>query len=215
MDDIFADENDAPVNPSADVNVGKNSLSNQSNPGPVETIDYENEGLGFLGKMKKHVFKIVLLIIIFLLIGAGFVYRKQLADLSSRYVGIITTKIKSSKSEAVEESNKSVGEQNENSSLPVKNNEPANQEQDSSITVQSPEKIDSDQDGLTDSEEKSLGTNPNSVDSDSDGLFDREEVKVYKTNPLSQDTDGDSYKDGDEVKAKMNPRGPGKLNEMK
>jgi len=75
--------------------------------------------------------------------------------------------------------------------------------------------IDSDQDGLTDEEEKSLGTNPNSPDSDNDGLFDREEVKVYGTDPLNPDTDGDGYKDGDEVKNGYNPKGPGKLYEIK
>ncbi len=75
--------------------------------------------------------------------------------------------------------------------------------------------IDSDQDGLTDEEEKSLGTNPNLPDSDNDGLFDREEVKVYGTDPLNPDTDGDGYKDGDEVKNGYNPKGPGKLYEIK
>ncbi len=75
--------------------------------------------------------------------------------------------------------------------------------------------IDSDQDGLSDEEEKSLGTKPNSPDSDSDGLFDREEVKVYGTDPLNPDTDGDGYKDGDEVKNGYNPKGPGKLYEIK
>jgi len=75
--------------------------------------------------------------------------------------------------------------------------------------------IDSDQDGLTDEEEKSLGTNSNLPDSDNDGLFDREEVKVYGTDPLNPDTDGDGYKDGDEVKNGYNPKGPGKLYEIK
>ncbi len=70
---------------------------------------------------------------------------------------------------------------------------------------------DSDQDGLTDDEEKQLGTNPNSVDSDDDGLFDREEVKVYQTDPLNSDTDGDGFSDGDEVKDGYNPKGTGKL----
>lgn len=73
---------------------------------------------------------------------------------------------------------------------------------------------DSDQDGLSDQEEKELGTNPNSVDSDDDGLFDREEVKVYKTDPMDADTDGDGYLDGDEVQRGYNPKGPGKLFEI-
>lgn len=70
---------------------------------------------------------------------------------------------------------------------------------------------DSDKDGLSDEEEKSLGTDPNKADTDSDGLFDREEVKVYKTDPQKADTDGDGHSDGDEVKSGYNPLGEGKL----
>jgi len=75
--------------------------------------------------------------------------------------------------------------------------------------------IDSDQDGLSDEEEKALGTDPNNIDTDGDGLFDREEAKVYKTDPLKADTDGDGYADGAEVKGGYNPNGPGKLYEIK
>jgi len=75
--------------------------------------------------------------------------------------------------------------------------------------------LDSDQDGLTDDEERELGTDINSVDSDSDGLFDREEVKVYKTDPLDADTDGDGYLDGAEVKSGYNPKGAGRLYEIR
>lgn len=74
---------------------------------------------------------------------------------------------------------------------------------------------DIDQDGLTDDEERQLGINQNKVDTDDDGLFDREEVKVYKTDPLNPDTDGDGYLDGDEVKNNYNPKGAGKLFEIK
>jgi len=77
------------------------------------------------------------------------------------------------------------------------------------------EPLDSDQDGLTDEEEQQLGTDPNSVDSDNDGLFDREEVKVYHTDPLNADTDGDGYLDGAEVKSGYDPKGPGRLYEIK
>lgn len=74
---------------------------------------------------------------------------------------------------------------------------------------------DSDEDGLSDEEEKQLGTVPGAVDSDSDGLFDREEVKVYKTDPLKADTDGDGFSDGEEVKGGYNPNGSGKLYEIR
>jgi hypothetical protein len=57
---------------------------------------------------------------------------------------------------------------------------------------------DSDSDGLTDSEEKGLGTNPFQRDSDVDGLSDLEEVQKG-SNPLFQDTDRDGTLDGDDV----------------
>ena len=76
------------------------------------------------------------------------------------------------------------------------------------------EALDTDKDGLSDEEEKSLGTDINNVDSDNDGLFDLEEVKVYKTNPLNADTDGDGFLDGAEVKDGYNPKGEGKLYEI-
>jgi len=71
--------------------------------------------------------------------------------------------------------------------------------------------LDTDDDGLTDEEEKELGTDINNVDTDDDGLFDREEVKVYQTDPLNADTDGDGYLDGEEVKEGNDPKGEGKL----
>jgi outer membrane protein OmpA-like peptidoglycan-associated protein/opacity protein-like surface antigen len=58
---------------------------------------------------------------------------------------------------------------------------------------------DNDEDGLTNGEERKLGTNPESAGTDGDGLKDGEEVKRYKTNPLQTDTDGDVLSDGDEV----------------
>jgi len=70
---------------------------------------------------------------------------------------------------------------------------------------------DEDRDGLSDVEEKELGTDPQKSDTDADGLSDYEEVKVYKTDPLKSDTDGDSYLDGDEVSRNYDPNGPGKL----
>lgn len=58
---------------------------------------------------------------------------------------------------------------------------------------------DKDFDGLTDEEEKKLGTDPLNPDTDGDGLLDGSEVKKFKTNPLNPDTDGDGMKDGEEV----------------
>jgi outer membrane protein OmpA-like peptidoglycan-associated protein len=58
---------------------------------------------------------------------------------------------------------------------------------------------DPDQDGLTNREEKQLGTNPHNADTDGDGLSDGDEVKKYGTNPLKADSDGDGLGDGDEL----------------
>jgi outer membrane protein OmpA-like peptidoglycan-associated protein len=58
---------------------------------------------------------------------------------------------------------------------------------------------DPDGDGLTNAEEKQLGTNPKVADTDGDGLSDGDEVFKYKTNPLKADSDGDGLKDGEEV----------------
>lgn len=55
--------------------------------------------------------------------------------------------------------------------------------------------IDTDKDGLTDIEEKQLGTNPQLYDTDGDTLSDYQEVKVLDTNPLNPNTDGDRYND--------------------
>ena len=58
---------------------------------------------------------------------------------------------------------------------------------------------DDDSDGLTNGEERRLGTNPEAPDTDGDGLNDGDEAKRFKTNPLKVDTDGDGLADGDEV----------------
>ncbi|MBX3044340.1 MAG: OmpA family protein [Candidatus Kapabacteria bacterium] len=67
---------------------------------------------------------------------------------------------------------------------------------------------DSDGDGLTDDEERLLGTDPNNPDTDGDGLLDGEEVKKYKTDPLNPDTDGGGVNDGIEVRNGANPLDP-------
>ena len=48
-----------------------------------------------------------------------------------------------------------------------------------------PLKRDSDGDGLSDGEERRLGTDPNNGDSDGDGLSDYDEVKTHRTDPSS------------------------------
>lgn len=65
---------------------------------------------------------------------------------------------------------------------------------------------DPDMDGLTNSEEKELGTDPQVADTDGDGLLDGEEFNTYKTDPLNPDSDSDGLTDSEEVKThKTNP----------
>ena len=54
---------------------------------------------------------------------------------------------------------------------------------------------DQDLDGISDSEEKKIGTNPSAADTDGDGLLDGDEINVYKTNPLKADTNGNGLSD--------------------
>ncbi|GGO75319.1 binary toxin-like calcium binding domain-containing protein [Nocardioides deserti] len=63
---------------------------------------------------------------------------------------------------------------------------------------------DADEDGLTDGQEKQLGTDPTKADTDGDGLKDGAEVNQHKTDPLKPDTDGDGVKDGAEVSGETN-----------
>ncbi len=54
---------------------------------------------------------------------------------------------------------------------------------------------DADNDGLTDAQEKILGTDPKNPDTDGDGLLDGDEYFNYFTNPLKADTDEDGLAD--------------------
>jgi hypothetical protein len=96
-----------------------------------------------------------------------------------------------------------------NNSLPTENQPPATNS--NIVTEQPTQAIDTDGDGLTDAEERQLGTDPLKPDTDTDGLMDGEEVKVYHTNPLAADSDGDGYIDSVEIKNGFNPNGPGRL----
>ena len=63
---------------------------------------------------------------------------------------------------------------------------------------------DSDGDGLTNGEEKDLGTDPKSADSDGDGIADGDEV-AEGLDPLSEDSDGDGLLDADERDGPTDP----------
>ena len=62
--------------------------------------------------------------------------------------------------------------------------------------------IDSDGDGLTNIEEKNIGTNPQLYDTDGDTLSDYQEYKIKGTNPLKENTDNDRYKDNEDPNPK-------------
>ncbi len=64
---------------------------------------------------------------------------------------------------------------------------------------------DSDDDGLSNAEEKELGTDPDVADSDGDGLSDGDEVLTTGSDPLQADSDGDGCLDGIEVAQGADP----------
>jgi len=141
------------------------------------------------GKPKSYRWLIILVIIVFVIIIAGIIVSAT---------GILNKKTSANNNMNINAANNDA-KTNVNVVLPTN-------------SVNYP--VDSDQDGLSDEEEKSLGTNPNSSDTDSDGLSDRDEVKIYKTDPNNPDSDGDGHSDGDEVKAGYNPLGEGKLSDF-
>jgi hypothetical protein len=65
-------------------------------------------------------------------------------------------------------------------------------------------KGDADGDGLTNKEEKDLGTDRDKVDSDGDGLHDADEIDAG-ADPLRPDTDGDGLNDGEEDELGSSP----------
>jgi len=91
------------------------------------------------------------------------------------------------------------------------------------VVPPAPEDKDSDGDGLTDEEEKELGTDPEDPDTDDDGINDGDEVDGSKnpfkdnkddengepgnTDPLNPDSDGDGTNDGDEINTKVDEDG--------
>ena len=58
---------------------------------------------------------------------------------------------------------------------------------------------DYDKDGLTNTEEESIGSDPRNPDTDGDGLMDGPEVNTYYSSPLKRDSDEDNLSDFDEV----------------
>ena len=67
-------------------------------------------------------------------------------------------------------------------------------------------KKDKDFDGISDVDEKKLGTSNTSIDTDEDGLTDDAEINRYKTDPKKADTDGDGLSDGFEIRRGLDPK---------
>jgi eukaryotic-like serine/threonine-protein kinase len=65
--------------------------------------------------------------------------------------------------------------------------------------------LDSDGDGLTDAQERRIGTDPLNPDTDGDGLTDGQEVLIYGTDPRRADTSGDGINDGTAVASGIDP----------
>ena len=70
---------------------------------------------------------------------------------------------------------------------------------------------DKDRDGISNEDEKKLGTSEIEFDTDGDSISDLDEINVWHTSPTSTDTDGDGFSDGWEVIQGYDPLGTGKL----
>jgi hypothetical protein len=203
--DMFAGVKDLPAKPV--------SFQPKNNLPPLSGLD----GPAANPDNLKKYFVLVVIVLVFILLFAGaFISYKYFFASNAKVPVMEKTVVNEEK--AVEQ--KTSAETAKEAEAPIENQSniasPSENIGTTSAPVDSPvANLDTDQDGLTDTEEKALGTNSNMSDTDNDGLFDREEAMVYKTNPLNADTDGDGFLDGDEVKKGYNPLGPGKLYEVK
>ncbi len=66
--------------------------------------------------------------------------------------------------------------------------------------------VDEDGDGLSNDEEKALGSEQKNPDTDGDGLSDGDESRIWHTDALKKDSDSDGFNDGDEIKSGYDPR---------
>ena len=82
------------------------------------------------------------------------------------------------------------------------------QEYNGGVNSTDPNNPDTDGDGLTDGEERALGTNPLIADTDGDGISDGDEVHKFHTNPLLADSDGDGAPDSLELRVGTDPMNP-------
>ena len=83
--------------------------------------------------------------------------------------------------------------------------EPPPQVTEPSPAVPVEEDKDADNDGLSDKEERELGTDSADPDSDADGLSDGDEVLYFETSPFTSQSDDDKFNDGKELKDGYSP----------
>jgi hypothetical protein len=164
-------------------------------PAPAPYMPEPKSGAG------KKILLVILIIVIIALLGVGGV----LAYLSFMTQPVVPANDNVNQSVVANENVNA--EENLNINEDLNTNEALNE----NINVAPPIPMDSDNDGLSDTDEATLGTNPNLADTDADGLNDRDEIYIYQTDALNPDTDGDTYLDGEEVQNGYNPKGPGKL----
>jgi len=213
VDDIFAETDKAPAgsaapeSPNSEIETRRVGVDASDNTAPESS---EKSG-------DNKWFKIIIIIIVLAILAlAGYLVYSKFFQAGSGLNTNITpsTANTGEKSAATTPTGSFVTPTGGNSTVTPETagaNTPAATNSESVASSSAASLVDSDNDGLTDAEEKILGTNPNSADTDNDGLSDYAEVKIYHTNPLVADTDGDGYLDGAEVKAGYNPNGAGKL----
>lgn len=78
------------------------------------------------------------------------------------------------------------------------------QEYNGGVNSTDPNRADSDGDGLSDGQERTLGTNPNLTNTDGDGLSDADEIRIGSS-PLLADMDNDGASDAMEARVGSNP----------
>ena len=231
IDDIFAETDSGTTGSPSAKNLNSNSTgtTNQLKASlnkMEENIKNEKSFENSFGSDEKKgggiIKKMFILIIVFVLIGAGayFVYSQILLPGSSNNQDLINqsqnnlTDNNKNNDSLTDESFDENFQQDEDIFNDELLDEAQTEDNLEPVEDVSPEdvlkNIDSDGDGLSDYEEIYIyKTDPYNQDSDGDGLSDYEEVMIFGTDPLSADTDGDTYFDGQEILGGYNPLGGG------